>query len=144
MDRWVLRVVRRVLRVDRRVLRVGKRVLRVDKQILRVIRRVVQGLWVTRRVLRWCLPCTNVLFKGPLSGLMQLLTTGSSLKMLKNAFYFMLWVIFVLKIFTFLLWLFRHVGKRFDQKTEVDFKIYDVTGWTVSNYNTCIAQYLKK
>ena len=66
MDRRLLRVVRRVLRVDTRVLRVGKRVLRVGKQILRVIRQVVQGLWVTRRVLRWYLPCTNVLFKGPL------------------------------------------------------------------------------
>ena len=35
----------------------------------------------------------------------------SPLKMKKNAFYFMLKALFVLKIFTFLSWLFGHVGK---------------------------------
>ena len=35
----------------------------------------------------------------------------SPLKMMKNAFYFILKALFVLKIFKFLLRLFRHVGK---------------------------------
>ena len=29
-------------------------------------------------------------------------------------------------------------------KAKVNFKIYDVTDWTTNNYNTHIAQYLKK
>ena len=37
----------------------------------------------------------------------------SSLKMIKNAFYFILKTLFVLKIFKFLPWLFGHVGKTF-------------------------------
>ena len=41
-------------------------------------------------------------FKGALSGLRQLLATESSLKILKNAFYFTLKGLFVLKIFKFL------------------------------------------
>ena len=40
--------------------------------------------------------------------------------------------------------LFGQVGKRFDKKAMVDFKIYDVTTWQTNNYNTRIAQYLKK
>ena len=47
--------------------------------------------------------------KVPLSGLKQLLTTDSPLKLMKNAFYFMLIAIFVLEIFTFLPWLFGYV-----------------------------------
>ena len=35
----------------------------------------------------------------------------SSLKMMKNAFYFILKALFVLKIFKFLSWLFGQVGK---------------------------------
>ena len=42
------------------------------------------------------------MFKGELSGLKQVLATGSSLKMMKNAFYFTLKAFFVLKIFKFL------------------------------------------
>ena len=38
--------------------------------------------------------------KSPLSGLIKLLTFEGSLKMMKNAFYFMLKALFVLKIFT--------------------------------------------
>ena len=41
----------------------------------------------------------------------QLLITESSLKMMKNAFYFTLKALFVLKIFTILSWIFGHVEK---------------------------------
>ena len=46
---------------------------------------------------------------------------------MKSAFYFMLEALFVVKIFTFLSWLFVHVGKRLDRKAKVDFGNYDVT-----------------
>ena len=62
---------------------------------------------------------------------------------MKNYFYFILKV-FVLRIFNFLPDLFGQVGKRFDKKAMVDLKIYDVTTWQTNNYNTRIAQYLKK
>ena len=52
--------------------------------------------------------------------------------MIKNAFYFMLKALFVLKIFTFLSWLFGYVGKWLDKKAVVNFKIYDVTDWTTN------------
>ena len=52
--------------------------------------------------------------KGALSGLRQLLATKSPLKIMKNAFYFMLNALFVLKIFKFLSWLFGHSRKRHD------------------------------
>ena len=42
------------------------------------------------------------LLKGALSGLRQFLATESLLKMIKNAFYFTLKAIFILKIFKFL------------------------------------------
>ena len=48
------------------------------------------------------------------------------------------------EIFTFLSQLFGYVEKRFDKKTMVNFKIYDVTDWITNNYNMYIAQYLKK
>ena len=51
----------------------------------------------------------------------------SSLKMVKDAFYFMLNALFFLKIFTFLSWLFDYVEKRLDKKGMVNFKISDVT-----------------
>ena len=51
---------------------------------------------------------------------------------------------FVLKIFKFLSLLFGHVRKRLDKKDKVDFRIYDVATWGTNNYNTHIAQYLKK
>ena len=59
---------------------------------------------------------------------------------MKNALYFMLKALFVLKIFTIFSWLFDHVGKRFDKKANVDFKIYDVTDCVTNSYNTHIAQ----
>ena len=42
------------------------------------------------------------MFKGAISGLRQVLATETPLKMMKNAFYFTLKVLFVLKIFKFL------------------------------------------
>ena len=54
---------------------------------------------------------------------------------MKNAFYFMLKALFVLEIFTFLFLLFGFREKRLDKKTKDYFKIYDVTDWTVNNYN---------
>ena len=60
---------------------------------------------------------------------------------MKNAFYFILKALFVLKTFKFLSWLFRHVAKRLDKKGKVNFKFYDVTAWLTNNCNTHIAQY---
>ena len=60
---------------------------------------------------------------------------GSSLKIIKNTFYFMFKVLFVLEIITFLSWLFGYVEKWFDKKVMVNFKIYDVTDWTRNNCN---------
>ena len=44
----------------------------------------------------------HYIFKGPLSGLRQFLTTEKPLKIIKNNFDFMLNTLFVPKIFTFL------------------------------------------
>ena len=63
---------------------------------------------------------------------------------MKNVFYFMVKAVFVLEVFPFLSWLFGYVEKRFDKKAMVNFNIYDVTDLTSNNYNTHIAQYLKK
>ena len=68
----------------------------------------------------------------------------SPLKMMKNAFYFMLKALLALEIFTFLSSLFAYVEKWFDKKAMVHFKIYDITDWTTNNYNTYIEQYLNK
>ena len=64
--------------------------------------------------------------------------------MMKNAFYFVLKTLFVLKIFKFLSWFAGHVEKRLDKKDKANFKIYHITTWKANNYNTHIAQYLKK
>ena len=53
-------------------------------------------------------------------------------------FFVLLKALFVLQILTFLSQHFGYLEKRFDKKARVNFKIYDV------NYNTYIAQYLKK
>ena len=63
---------------------------------------------------------------------------------MKNDFYFMLKALFVLEIFTFLSRRFGYVDKQLDEKASINPKIYDVTDWTTNNYNTYIAQYLKK
>ena len=39
---------------------------------------------------------------------------------------------------------FGHVGKWVDKKAKINFKFYGATDWTVNNYNTHLAQYLKK
>ena len=67
-----------------------------------------------------------------------------SLKMMKNAFYFILKDLSVQEIFKFLSWLFGYVEKRPDKKTQVNFKMHDVVGWTTNKNNTYILQYLKK
>ena len=53
-----------------------------------------------------------VLFEGALSGLRQFLATESLFKMMKNAFYFTLKALLVLKMFKFLYSVFGHVEKR--------------------------------
>ena len=49
--------------------------------------------------------------------------------MMRNAFYFMLNVLFVLEMLTFLSCLFGYIAKRLDKKAMINFKIYDVTDW---------------
>ena len=68
----------------------------------------------------------------------------SPLKVMKNALYFMFKALFILEIFTFLSWLFRYIEKRVDKKPKINFKIYDITGWTTNNFDTYIVQYIKK
>ena len=82
--------------------------------------------------------------KGAISGLRQFLAAETPLKMMKNAFPFTSKALFVLKIFTFLSWLFGHCAKRLDQKDKVNFNFFDVTAWLASNCNTHIVQYLEK
>ena len=84
------------------------------------------------------------IIKGPIPCLRQFLKNENPLKMMKNAFYFMLKTLFVLGIITFLSWLFGYAEKRLDMKTTVNFKTCDVTDWRIDNYNTHIIQYLKK
>ena len=80
----------------------------------------------------------------PLSSLRQFQTIEVPLKMKKNAFYFMLKAYFVLEIFKFFSRLFGYTKTWLDEKAKVNFKMYDVTGWTTNNYNTLIAKYLRK
>ena len=68
-------------------------------------------------------------FKGPLLGLRQFLATESPLKTIKKRFLFHLFIA---------------LEKRFDKKTKVNFKIYDVANWETNSYDTHITQYLKK
>ena len=51
-------------------------------------------------------------FKSALPGLTQIMATESPLKMMKNAFYFILKAIFVLKIFKFFPCFFGHIETR--------------------------------
>ena len=51
--------------------------------------------------------------------------------MMKNAFYFMLKALFVLKIFKFQS-CFGYDEEMLDQEDKVNFKIYDVTTWLAS------------
>ena len=83
-------------------------------------------------------------FKNAFSGLRHFLAAESSLKMMKNAFYFTSKALFFLKIFNFVSWLFIQVAKRLHKKDKVSFKSYDVTAWLTNSYNTHIALCLKK
>ena len=55
---------------------------------------------------------------------------------MKNAFYFILKVLFVLKIFKFKF--------KISKKAKFNFIIYDVINWKTNNCNTHIAKYLMK
>ena len=52
--------------------------------------------------------------------------------------------VFVLEVLTFLSWLFGDAKNWLDKKAKVNFKIFDVTDWTVNNYNTHTEQHLQK
>ena len=66
--------------------------------------------------------------KGLLSGLRRILTTDSSLKLMKNAEYFMLNALFFLELFAFFYRLFflTFSEKGLDKRAKVNFNIYDV------------------
>ena len=64
--------------------------------------------------------------------------------MVKNAFYFTLKALSVLKIFKFLYLLFGYEEKQLDQKDKVNFKINVFTTWLTNNCNIHIDQYLIK
>ena len=81
--------------------------------------------------------------KDSLSGLKQFMTTEILLKMMKNAFYFMLKTHFVLEIFKYLSWLFVYSEKQL-RRLKLISKFLTPTDWTANSYNTNIAQYLKK
>ena len=66
------------------------------------------------------------IIKGLLLGLRQFLANESSLKMMRNAFYFMLKALFVLKIFTILSWHSGYVEKRRNKKLWLISKFYKV------------------
>ena len=67
----------------------------------------------------------------------------SPLKMMKNALYFILKALFVLKIFRFLsFWACREKNDLIGKIPKLNFKIYNVTAWLTKNYNTHIRQYL--
>ena len=63
---------------------------------------------------------------------------------MKISVYFMLKALFILETFAFWPWFFGYVEKRLGERATVNFKTYDVTDWTTNNYNTPIAQYIKK
>ena len=45
-----------------------------------------------------------------------------------------------LRYFSFCPEFFNHVGKWLDKKAKVSFKIYDVTTWEISKYDTPVAK----
>ena len=64
---------------------------------------------------------------------------------MKNAVYFSLKTLFVVKVFEFSSSLFGHIEKRLDKKAKIIFKNYDVINWETSYYKILhITQYLKK
>ena len=66
----------------------------------------------------------------------------SPLKMMKNAFDFILNALFVLNIFKFCHDFLVMQKKPLDKKDKINFKIYDITTWLTNSCNTHIAQYL--
>ena len=66
----------------------------------------------------------------------------SLLKMMKNAFYFILKPFSWSRYLNFYLDFLVMQKKRFYHKCKVDFKLYDVTTWWTNNYNTHFAKYL--
>ena len=66
------------------------------------------------------------------------------LEVMKNAFYFILKALFIIKIFKYLSRLFDPVGKMARMKSKFNFTIRDVTPWFINNYNTHIAKNLTK
>ena len=74
-------------------------------------------------------------FKGRLLALRQFLTFKSLLKVIKNAFHLILNALFVLEMFIFMSWHCGSVRKRLHKKVTVNFKTYDITHWTINNYN---------
>ena len=63
---------------------------------------------------------------------------------MKNAFYFILKALFVLKIFKFCLDVLGMYEKQLDLKDKFNFKVYDATAWLTKNCITHITQYLTK
>ena len=55
-----------------------------------------------RRKYLYVSPWTFLMLKGPILGLRQFLTIEIPLKIMEDAFYFMLRALFVLEVFTFL------------------------------------------
>ena len=76
------------------------------------------------------------MIKGAPSALRQFFKIETPLKMMKNAFYFALNALVILKIFKFLSWLFGHVAKRLDLKDKANFKLGDAPVWLTNNFNT--------
>ena len=62
---------------------------------------------------------------------------------MKNGFYFILKVLFSLKIFRFLSWHSWHLQKAVDEKLKVNFKNYDVITWETNKYNADNTQNVK-
>ena len=63
------------------------------------------------------------------------------LKIMKNAFFHLKRP---LRYLHFCHDFFVYVRKRFDKKVKLNFKSYDVINWETNNYDTHIAQYLRK
>ena len=81
----------------------------------------------------------NLLKSGPhLSKKLLLFASMKALKIDETTLYFMLKSLFIHKIFKFC----DSLGNKLDQKTMVNFKIYNVKGWPVNNYYTHITQYI--
>ena len=53
--------------------------------------------------------------------------------MMKNAFYFNLKALTVVKITKFLSWLFDHVEKRLDLRDKINFEMYYLITWETNN-----------